>query len=311
MRFGRILAAASVAFSFAVAPAMAQEKPSNAGEIELAQASKRRPAIRNTGTHVYLLRGFMDIFSTGMDDLNTKLNRAGIHASVHNHSEYGALAEQIGDRHRRGIRENVVIVGHSLGANDAFSMAARLDDFGIRVPLIITFDPTSPMSVGRNVSRVVNFYSSTNGWGTSIGRGPGFRGSLSNVDLSRRGEIGHTDIDKSPALHSQSIGYIRSIGGGRSSSTAQSPKQESKDKESGTAAGEKAAEAKEPAKETAKETAKESGKDAASPAAASTPAKPAETARAKPPVKDMAPQTTASAPVKPAASTETAASKSN
>ena len=307
------MAAASVAFSFAAAPALAQEKASNQDEIVLAQASKRAPAIRNTGTHVYLLRGFMDIFSTGMDELNTKLNRAGIHASVHNHSEYGVLAEQIGDRHRRGIRENVVIVGHSLGANDAFSMAARLNDFGIRVPLIIAFDPTAHMSAGRNVSRVVNFYSSTNGWGTSIGRGPGFRGSLSNIDLSRRGEIGHTDIDKSPSLHSQSIGYIRSIGGSRSSSsTAQRPKQESKDKESGTASGEKTAEAKEPEKETAKEAAKEPGKDAASPATASAPAKPAETAQdAKPPVKDMAAQTTAAAPAKPAAGTDTAASKSN
>ncbi len=299
MRFGRILAAASVAFSFAAAPALAQEKASHQDEIVLAQASKR-VAVRNTGTHVYLLRGFMDIFSTGMDELNTKLNRAGIHASVHNHSEYGALAEQIGDRHRRGVRENVVIVGHSLGANDAFSMAERLNDFGIAVPLIITFDPTANMNAGRNVSRVVNFYSSTNGWGTSIGRGAGFRGSLSNIDLSRRGEIGHTDIDKSPALHSQSIGYIRSIGGGgrAAPATAESPKQESKDKESGATASTKAAETKQESKD----------KESSAPAA-----KAAETTQqVKPPVKDMAPQTTASAPAKPPAeSTETAASKSN
>ncbi len=316
MRFGRILAAASVAFSFAAAPALAQEKASNQDEIVLAQASKR-VAVRNTGTHVYLLRGFMDIFSTGMDELNTKLNRAGIHASVHNHSEYGALAEQIGDRHRRGVRENVVIVGHSLGANDAFSMAERLNDFGIAVPLIITFDPTANMNAGRNVSRVVNFYSSTNGWGTSIGRGAGFRGSLSNIDLSRRGEIGHTDIDKSPSLHSQSIGYIRSIGGRSSSSTAASPKQESKDKESGAPASAKAAESK--PESNSKENVAAAGAKAAETKPESkdkesgaTTAKAAETAQpAKPPVKDMAPQTTASAPAKPTAGTETAASKSN
>jgi len=274
MRFGRILAAASVAFSFAAAPALAQEK-ANQNDIVLAQASKRAPAaVRNTGTHVYVLRGFMDIFSTGMDELSAKLNRSGIRASVHNHSEFGVLAEQIGDRHRRGIRENVVIVGHSLGANDAFSMAARLDDYGIPVPLIITFDPTANMSAGRNVQRVVNFYSSTNGWGTSIGRGAGFRGTLSNVDLSRRGEVGHTDIDKSPALHSQSIGFIRSIGGGRAApATAEAPKQESN--QDGVAAG----------------------------------AKPAETVQA--PVKDMVPETTASTPKPAAATTEVGAPKSN
>jgi hypothetical protein len=88
------------------------------------------------------------------------------------------------------------------------------------------------MSVPRNVSRVVNFYSSTNGWGAPIVPGPGFRGSLNNVDLSRRGEIGHTDIDKSPSLHSQSINFVQSIGGRRSRSETASPKDDSSGKES-------------------------------------------------------------------------------
>ena len=46
-------------------------------------------------THVYLLRGFMDIFSTGMDDLGAKMNRRGIEASVHNHAEFQSLASAI------------------------------------------------------------------------------------------------------------------------------------------------------------------------------------------------------------------------
>jgi pimeloyl-ACP methyl ester carboxylesterase len=217
MRFVRTLATALVAISMAAASAAAQTDATPEARIVLAQA-KKSSAPRHTGTQVYLLRGFMDIFSTGMDDLGTKLSRRGIRASVHNHSEFQNLANAIGERHKRGIRENVVIIGHSLGANDAFRMAERLNDFGITVPLIIAYDPTATMSVPRNVSRVVNFYSSTNGWGVAVARGPGFRGTLSNVDLSRRGEMGHTDIDKSPALHSQSIGYVQSIGGSRSRS---------------------------------------------------------------------------------------------
>jgi hypothetical protein len=193
---------------------------------EIAQAGKKARAAtttatpRNTGTHVYLLRGFMDIFSTGMDDLGVKLNRSGIRASVHGHAEFPSLADAIIDRHRRGIRENVVIIGHSLGANACFEMAQQLGQAGVSVPLIIAYDPTAPMTVSSNVGRVVNFYSSTNGWGSPIMRGAGFRGTLANVDLSRRGEIGHTDIDKSPALHAQSIGYIRSVGSGTQSATA-------------------------------------------------------------------------------------------
>jgi hypothetical protein len=160
------------------------------------------------------------------------MNRRGIQASVHNHGEYPTIADSIIDRYRRGLRENVVIIGHSLGGNDAFRMAEVLGSAGIAVPLIIAYDPTASMSVPRNVSRVVNFFSSTNGWGAPIVPGPGFRGSLSNVDLSRRGEIGHTDIDKSPSLHSQSINFVQSIGGRRSRSETASPKDDSSGKES-------------------------------------------------------------------------------
>jgi hypothetical protein len=216
-RYWQVLAAALLATVLSGGAASAQE------------GSKAKSAApRNTGTHVYLLRGFMDIFSTGMDDLGVKLNRSGIRASVHGHAEYPTLAEAIGERYRRGQRESVVIIGHSLGANAAFSMADELAKYNVPVPLIIAYDPTSPMTAGANVARVVNFYSSTNGWGTSIGRGAGFRGTLNNVDLSRRGEIGHTDIDKSPTLHTQSISHIRSIGGTPPTSTTERPKSEPK-----------------------------------------------------------------------------------
>src|SRR5690606_4201762 len=114
-----------------------------------------------------------------------------------------------------------------------------------------------------------------------------------NIDLSRRGEVGHTDIDKSPALHSQSIGYIRSIGGSRRApATAAAPKQESK--QDGAAATKPAETAQTPAKPAE---------------AAQAPAKPAETAQA--PVKDMSPDTTASTPKPAAAAVETGAPKSN
>ena len=220
-RFLRVLAAAVVAVSLSAVVAAAQDAPAKA---------KSGAAPRNVGTHVYLLRGFMDIFSTGMDDLGDKLNRRGIRASVHGHGEYPSLADGIIDRYRQGIRENVVIIGHSLGANAAFQMAEQLGK--IPVPLIIAYDPTAPMTVSGNVARVVNFYSSTNGWGTAVGRGTGFRGTLSNVDLSRRGEVGHTDIDKSPSLHAQSISHILSLGGAPPTSTTERPKTDIKRNES-------------------------------------------------------------------------------
>lgn len=285
VRFLKILAAAAVAISVTAAPAAAQ---------------------RHGGTHVYLLRGFMDIFSTGMDDLGAKMSRRGIRASVHNHSEFQNLAASIIERHKKGIRENVVIIGHSLGGNDAFRMAEYLGAAKITVPLIIAFDPTASMAVPSNVSRVVNFYSSTNGWGVPIVRGPGFRGSLSNVDLARRGEMGHTDIDKSSALHSQSINYVLGVGGSRrSTGTAATPKPDPREKE------EKKADsaAKESANESESKMAEEkSTKDSVAKADAKAGAADKESGAAKSAAKtDSKPATDSLAAAEPKASAKAAA----
>jgi hypothetical protein len=274
MRYWRVFAIAAIAFCMSAPFALAQDKTSAAAD-EIVVAQKKQ-AVRSVGTHVYLLRGFMDIFSTGMDDLGSKLNRRGIRASVHGHAEYQSLAEDIAGRWRAGQRENVVIIGHSLGANAAFQMAELLGINKVPVPLIITYDPTAVMTVSANVARVVNFYASNNGWGVSVARGPGFRGTLSNVDLARRGEMGHTDIDKSPALHAQSINYIQSIGGGtRSTSTSDKPKSESKDHESKSGSDAKSAASDAGKASTATETAAVAPKPGAGQAAA--PAAPAPT----------------------------------
>lgn len=302
MRYLRAFATALLAIALSGGIAAAQDRASAAAdEIIVAQKKKQASARRSVGTHVYLLRGFMDIFSTGMDDLGAKLNRRGIRASVHGHGEYQSLAEGIASRYRAGQRESVVIIGHSLGANAAFQMAEQLGENKIPVPLIITYDPTAAMTASANVARVVNFYASNNGWGVSVARGPGFRGALSNIDLSRRGEIGHTDIDKSPSLHAQSIGYIQSIGGGsRSTSTGDKPKSDGNDHESKKADETKAA-AKDSEKPEAAATTASVTPDVDRKIDAKADAKPADTrtdikADARPDAKPAAEKTAASAP---------------
>jgi hypothetical protein len=272
MKYLRAFAAAALAVGVSAGAALAQDKAAAAADEIIVAQKKQTQAPRSVGTHVYLLRGFMDIFSTGMDDLGAKLNRRGIRASVHGHGEYQSLAEGIASRYRAGQRENVVIIGHSLGANAAFQMAEQLGEGRIPVPLIITYDPTAMMTVSANVARVVNFYASNNGWGVSVARGPGFRGTLSNIDLSRRGEMGHTDIDKSPSLHAQSINYIQSIGGStHSTATGGKPKTDGKEHDSKKSDDAKAA-AKDAEKPEATTTASVPPKAASDAAAAVKPA---------------------------------------
>ena len=157
--------------------------------------------------HVYLLRGLMNVFSLGMDDLAAKIRANGIIATVHNHSEYEELAAEAARTYKAGQEGPIVIIGHSLGADAAVLMANRLGELGVPVRLVVPFDPVSPTVAGGNIARVVNLYIS-NGVGVAVSRGPGFRGILENVDLKGRADVGHVSIDKSARLHQLVLGYV-------------------------------------------------------------------------------------------------------
>ena len=157
--------------------------------------------------HVYLLRGLMNVFSLGMDELAAKIRAEGIVATVHNHAEYEALADEAARNYKAGEEGPIVIIGHSLGADAAVFMANRLGALGVPVKLVVPFDPVNPTTAGANIARVVNLYIS-NGVGRSVARGPGFRGVLENIDLKARVDLGHMSIDKSSQLQQQVLGYV-------------------------------------------------------------------------------------------------------
>lgn len=188
----------------------------NTMTINVARTSSGSKAAerQDRGVVVYIMRGWLDVFSTGMDDLAMKMKSRGINAIAMSHSDHLHVAAEIIARHKRGIRERPVLIGHSLGANATTSMAAELGKAGIHVPLIIMFDPTVEQQVPANVGRAVNFFQSNNGWGVKVGRVPNFKGRLENIDLYKE-ELGHTGIDKSPRLHAQSISFVQSLGGVR------------------------------------------------------------------------------------------------
>jgi hypothetical protein len=161
---------------------------------------------------VYLLRGLMNIFSLGMDDLAAKLQRRGIAAGVYEYGQWESLCQDAAARWHNS-RTQIVIVGHSLGADTVIYMSNRLGQMGIPVALVVAFDPVHPVPVtGSTTARFINLYQSNNGWGAPVPRGAGFRGELSNVDLRSRADIGHTSIDKSARLHEIVIGRVLGLG---------------------------------------------------------------------------------------------------
>jgi hypothetical protein len=150
--------------------------------------------------HVYLLRGLMNIFSLGMDQLAAKIAQRGIAASVHNHAEADAIVAKIAAQYRGGDRGPVILIGHSLGADAVMTMAQALNRDGVPVALVIPFDGTGSYVTPKNVACVLNLTQRNYAYMRS---GTGFHGKLTNVNVSGDSGIDHFTIDKSPRLQAQ------------------------------------------------------------------------------------------------------------
>ena len=196
-----------VALIFAVA-VNGQVSAQETASIERPTKSSPKRAVQSSAGHVYLLRGLLNIFSLGMDDLAGKVRARGISASVHNHSEWQTLADDITAKYKAGNRSPIILVGHSLGADAVMFMGEYLGKQGVPVALIVPFDGTGSFAASRNVARVMNL---TQRDYAHMRRGPGFRGELSNIDLSGQPGIDHVNIDKSAKLHSMVLAKIQSV----------------------------------------------------------------------------------------------------
>jgi hypothetical protein len=168
------------------------------------------------GTHVYLLRGFMDVFSYGIDELGQKLQRRGINATLHSYTEESTLAANAIQEYKSGRVRTVMIIGHSMGAGAAVEMAEELGQAGVPVQLVVTFDGAGGRTVPSNVKRLVNLYAA-NGMGAALNPPQKYRGTLINWQ-SKDPDLGHVGMAASPELHQRVIGYVVSGMGGQSAS---------------------------------------------------------------------------------------------
>jgi hypothetical protein len=177
-----------------------------ASEPETTLRDIETPRYKPTRTgEVYLMRGLMDIFSRGMDEMAVKLNRAGVYAVSTSYTRWQELGQDIVRRDKaKQLSYPIIIMGHSLGANDASKLASYLGNRGVKVSYVVMFDPTEPGYVGKNVGKVVNYYI-PNG-DNRVYKGNGFTGTLQNVSVANREEITHTTIEKNRELQNRVIG---------------------------------------------------------------------------------------------------------
>jgi hypothetical protein len=170
--------------------------------------------------HVYLLRGLMNIFSLGMDTLAEQLNRQGVYATVHGYGDWQTLADRAAVDYKAGKEGPIILIGHSLGADAVMEMAAYLGRKGVPVALVVPFDGTQSFAASDNVARVLNLTQRDYAY---MRRGPGFHGTLANVDVSSDPSIDHINIDKSPRLHARVVSEVLAVVGRRAAAPG-SPK---------------------------------------------------------------------------------------
>jgi len=183
------------------------------GDLSMVQPLSDQPHAGN----VYLVRGFIGIWSSGIDRMGQEINEAGIRANVYREEQWKELTATLIARYKdQKVTEPLVIIGHSWGADHALDLARELDHANIRIDLVITLDPVTPPAVPANVRWCYNIYQTNGAWDTiPIFRGvpliseQGDAGVLQNVNMRTdrtdllEPDTDHYNIEKNTKIHKE------------------------------------------------------------------------------------------------------------
>ena len=150
---------------------------------------------------IYFMRGLANIFSLGLDAFAKEVSAMGIENCVFNHTHWQAVVNDIVERsYRNQVNEPVIIIGHSLGANIAPTMASQIGSQNIKVRYVVMMDPVEPTRVGFNVDEIINYYIPKSK-DTKLYPKKNFNGLLTNMDLTYwREGFDHFNIDEKLSL---------------------------------------------------------------------------------------------------------------
>jgi hypothetical protein len=192
------------------------------GKMEWIKTESDAPRAGN----VYLVRGLIGFFSAGIDSLTEEIDQSGVRAHVFQEDQRELIAQSMVETYRNsGDHEPLILVGHSLGADDVLMISRELQKAGVEVDMLITLDCTrpDPASVPGNVKIAYNYYQPSIWDGTGILRGiplttdPDFKGKFVNMNVRKEyknlleWDTNHVNIDKNKKIHADVIAKIHEI----------------------------------------------------------------------------------------------------
>jgi len=159
---------------------------------------------------VILLRGYLGLFSSGLDELAGDLQAKGFDVEVRRHLYWTDVVNDILRDRAAGKIGTLTFIGHSQGGNDAIEIATALQVSHVSVDLIVTLAPVYPKPVPANVARAIDYYQA-GGWGSPLTPGPGFRGMLTNHNLAGDSSISHFNIAENPRIRAEVLREIEAV----------------------------------------------------------------------------------------------------
>ncbi|WP_040534083.1 hypothetical protein [Legionella drancourtii] len=181
---------------------------------KIAQTKKHKPY----RGEVHTMLGGLGVFSTGMKELSSSVvDKYDIPAPSSMWYNAGNVSRSIVTYYYKHKNHRpIILVGHSLGANEQIKVARNLDKLGIPVDLLVTVDAVSQTVVPPNVKHVMNFY--------KPGYVPMFSGlklraiepdktRLENINVStlKGVAVNHFTIDKDPVVQAMIMDEVKKV----------------------------------------------------------------------------------------------------
>lgn len=189
------------------------------GPSQLDSAQTATLSLKPFKVQAYTMRGFLDVFSTGMNSLAKRIQtQLNIQATALSYLEEKKLARFLINNYQSGrFKGPIILIGHSYGADDQITVAKRLNDAHVPVDLLISLDNTKKQTIPPNV-RV--FYNINSGrsvmswlvpWGTPLIATSG-KTKMVDINLVKDKNfkrVNHFNIDKLPEVQAYIIEVIK------------------------------------------------------------------------------------------------------